>query len=429
MGISRKLFNQYISLLLYMILLIISYGVFIDPVFNNVGYFSNFNLFKLLEAIFAFFIMFVLLPQKDNKPSTISLNILFILMVIPFLALYTGNDQNRIFMYFFSSSFILTLILNKGLPIIKLKLIRKSHYILGLLIFLLSAYTYGMLIRLNGAPSLSALNLLEVYDLRESVNYGGSLLVMLSSWQARIINSFLLLVAYEKKNRKAFLIIIILQIIQFLYVGHKSFMLFPVYIFVVYYGVKKNKITRMLLLGLTSALILSLLGYYLFDDIIWGSLFIRRVSFVPVQNSFFYYDFFSNNDLNFMSSSYLKWFFDKPIYSDRITTMIASFYYGKPFMSVNTGYLGEAYSNFGYLGMLFFSLILSIILKLMDSIAEKSKSIITTVLMASVVYIMVDSSLMVSLLSHGIIISLIIAYLYASYSRRKDNESINVSAK
>ncbi|MDR5658760.1 O-antigen polymerase [Serpentinicella sp. ANB-PHB4] len=425
MVIKSKLVKNYFVLLSYMMLLIISYGLFIDPVFNQASMFNNFNLVKFFESVFVFSCLYIAIPKEGNRPSAVTTNILYVLMVIPFISLYSAHDENRIFMYYFTSSFMLTLLTIKVLPRVRLKFFKNSQYILIFMILCMSIYTYGELFRLNGVPSLQALNLLEVYDVRELTNYSSSLLIRLSSWQARIINSFIMLVAYEKKNKKLFLVAAFFQVVHFLYVGHKSFLFFPLYVFAVYYAAKKKKIVELLLASLISVVVISLVAYYLFDNIIIGSLFIRRVSFVPAQNSFYYYDFFSQNDFIFMSTSYLQWFFDSPIYSERITNMIGRIYYGRPFMSVNTGYLGEAYSNFGYFGMLFFSLFLSILLKLMDSIAKTSNSIISLVLMSSVMYIMVDSSFMVSLISHGIIISVIIAYLQASYKRSREDENIN----
>lgn len=95
--------------------------------------------------------------------------------------------------------------------------------LLGFLILIV----FVNLLVFNGLPSLTAINLFDVYDVRKSVNYGLPLMGYLVPWLGKVINPFLIGMFLYKKEIRWSIFFLFLQILLYLYTGHKSFLFSP----------------------------------------------------------------------------------------------------------------------------------------------------------------------------------------------------------
>lgn len=101
-------------------------------------------------------------------------------------------------------------------------------------------------------------------------------------------------------------------------------------------------------------------------------------------------------------------------YQQKIPFLIAQVYSGRSF-SANTGYWGDAYANLGSLGVILFSLILAMVIKLIESI---TRNIAPSVVLSSFLFTILslnDSALLVEFLTGGFGLLIIIYYMFDSY--------------
>lgn len=158
-------------------------------------------------------------------------------------------------------------------------------------------------------------------------------------------------------------------------------------------------------------LIVSLLFHIFMNADFMGSLLIRRTFFVPAQLSFYYYDFFSNHQHLSLSHSILKTYFDYP-YDLPPSHLIGKVYFDKPEMSANNGIVADAFMNFGIWGIIIWFFLLTVLLKLTDKVTYmKNKKVLWPIIIVSF-YTMVNGAFFTTLLTHGLIIALLIAYFY-----------------
>jgi hypothetical protein len=152
-------------------------------------------------------------------------------------------------------------------------------------------------------------------------------------------------------------------------------------------------------------------SYWLVDDTWISSLFTRRVLLVPAQLSFLYYDFFSENDSTFLSQHQIfRNFINYPYHLDP-SHLMGEIYFGKPTMGACSGIYSDAFMNFGFLGFILWAFLLTAILKIVDSFSKNKKKTITIAAIAMPAFLLGNSALLTSLLTHGILLSLLILYL------------------
>ncbi|WP_156316798.1 oligosaccharide repeat unit polymerase [Bacillus sp. FJAT-22090] len=307
------------------------------------------------------------------------------------------------------SGFILTIIITRFYTIKPQKIII-SKLLLPIIITTFTILTYGSLFLLNGLPTFTALNVFEVYEVRSSVNYGKGIFEYLVGWQATVINLFCIGYGYWYRKRKILLLGIALQIVIYLYTGHKSFLFnIPVVIGVAYF-VKKGALLRGALVSLNLVIAVGLFFYKIYENHLIATLFIRRTLFVPMKNHFLYYDFFSSNEKVYLSNSIFRFFIENP-YPIPIPNLIGSIYYQNYDTWVNVGYLADAYMNFGFLGILLFSILLGIILKMFDTLSHEKGIELVIVTSFIPFFGLMSGALLTKLLTGGILLAFVLLIL------------------
>jgi len=411
-------------LLAFKALLEAVYVLFVNPVYAYSGFALKPNGIKFLESYLFLIFLYFFLPHGEQKISAVGTKLLFILMVVPTLSLYALKGESRTFLYLFVAGFWLTLLTIQILPRIRIRrpVGLTSTLLLG--IGMLSIGVYVILVKTNGLPTLKALNLWKVYEIRSVVTWGPPLMGYLVVWQASVINPFLLSIAWYKRRYVALLGIIGLQVFLYLITAHKGFLFAPVLAGFVIYAVHKRNLLRLSLWGLIGVVSTSFAAYALAWSTMPGSLFIRRVLFVPAHISFCYYDFFSKHQLMYLAESHLNPFLSNP-YSMPTVHLIGKIYFNSPAMAANTGYLGNAYMNFGALGVFLFSLIIGVIFLFLDSIASRRNTIVAMAAMIIPVESLVNGALSVVLGTHGLLLGMLIVWLYS----QRANRSVTLTAR
>ena len=134
---------------------------------------------------------------------------------------------------------------------------------------------------------------------------------------------------------------------------------------------------------------------------IMNALFIHRMVIIPGVVTGYYYDFFSHHPFEMLAHSILKPFLSSP-YREAPAFVIGRYYWSSAKMDANANLWASAYSDFGFLGMLFFSALLGIVLNLYDKLSENLDLRFACMVIAFPTMILANASLLTSLLTGGI---------------------------
>jgi len=412
MKIRKQRVQEIVLLLVVKVLLEVAYVFFVTPHYAYFGFVVETNGVKLLESYLFLIFLYTFLPSSERRISAIAAKLLYVFIVIPTLSFYALANQPRAYMYLLVVGFWLTLLIIQIFPKLRIK---KPMGMTSPLLFGLAALSigvYAVLIKINGLPTLKALDLSKVYEIRAVVTWGPSLMGYLVPWLANVINPFFLSIAWYKRRYFAVFVMLGLQLFLFLITGHKSFLLAPLLVVFVIYAIYRRDILKLTLWGLIAAISGSLVVYAMGWSIVPASLLIRRVLFVPAKLSFHYYDFFSSHQLMYLAQSHLNPFLSNP-YSMPTVHLIGKVYYNNPVLAANTGYLGDAYMNFGFLGVLVFSGILGMVLVMLDSITAKTNITVAIGATITPIFGLVNGALFTVLGTKGLLLGMLIVWLYS----------------
>lgn len=399
-----------LALFLFEIVLGLSYYFVISQVWLYAKFEWHPNGLKLLEACFLLLIVFVLMPKSSKKLSNILVWLLILLSYIPMLTLFALMDESRIFMYAVTGFWSMVCLLLR-MPEIFVPSLRESQsriiryfiFICLSIIVLFSIYKYlGFSFRFN---------LAEVYDIRfYYVQLKIPLAGYLFNWLAYVVNPVFFATFIVRKKWVWAALIAVSQLLVFSGTGNKSFLFALPFVLVLIWIVTRRNPLAWMAIGLTGVVLIGILSYLLVDDIWIPGFLIRRALLVPAQLSFFYYDFFSGNEFVFLSDSRLGFLLDYP-YHLAPGNLIAESYFGKPGMNAVTGVVGDAYMNFGFIGLALWSILLAVILKLIDTCSKRADFRVGVAAIAMPAIFLTNSSLLTCLLTHGLFLALTLLFL------------------
>lgn len=405
-------------LLIFKISLEISYLTFVNPVYAYDAFYLDYNITKMIISYVYSIIIFVCIIKfitGQRSASQIIIYILLIFLFIPILSLYWLQNQSTAYITYIFVSFLITICISWIFPRVKFPTFKKieAKYILFLMISILTVLVYGMLIA-NGGISRINLNLLKVYEARAEYNANTNfMLKYLLSWQANVVNLILLSILLYNKRYKLAFGVLGMQIFLFSMTNFKSYLLAPIVI-ITFYILQKTSWRDYFLLIITSGTLIlvngSLLLYSISKDfILFPSMFIRRMFFVPAQLHFQYFDFFYNKKKYFLSHSIFEGVIPRP-YEENPVVYMAHEFFNKDF-APNVGLWGDAYVNFSYAGIVMFGIILGILMIIIDTCSNKLPLFLTMSILVIPFMSIINSAFFTALLTHGILFSILLLWL------------------
>jgi hypothetical protein len=370
---------------------------------------------RLLESYVIAFILSICVAASlylRPRPSGIILLLYCVVVILPLSSLYGLTDVPRTFFYAAAGSFAVLMAITELIP--RVSLPRPNLFIvyLGLtVVFGICVYVYGWLVLTGGLGRLN-FDLLSVYEVRaEYIQRLAPFLSYFVPWQANVINILILCYGLYKRNLWMLGISGVAQILLFGMTGHKSFLLSPMLVIGVYFIWQRKNI---LFYFFSGAFVLVVASYVLFsftNNHLLPSLLIRRLFFVPAANHLIYYDFFSRPENSFvmLSNSVLAPFIQYP-YDAPVPIILARTYWGIDFWP-NVGYLGDAFAQFGFVGMFLFSMILGVFLRIVDSVGARLPTSLVAAMLTPHAMALTNSALFTSLLTHGLIFAFLMLWL------------------
>lgn len=355
------------------------------------------------------------------RPSGIVLVLYFVVVMLPLSSLYGLADASASFVYAATISFAVLIAATELLPMVKVPRPGRYLFYLGLLAVVgISAYVYGWLSLTGGLERLN-FDLLSVYEVRaDYVQTRGPLIGYFVPWQANVFNLIILCYGLEKRNYWLLGLVSLAQLFLFGMTGHKSFLMAPLLAGGVFFIWQKKNAISYVLLGASLVAVASYAYFLITGNMFVPSLFIHRLLFVPAGLHLVYYDFFSQPEhpLYMLSDSLLSNFVQNP-YGISMPSLITSSYWDVDF-NPNVGYLGDAYGNFGVLGMLLFSAILGVALRIVDGVGSSLPSHFVAAAISMPAISITQSALFTSMLTHGLIPAILMLWIFRALVGARD---------
>lgn len=410
LGISKNTIWTFFSLVLFKLVLDLSYYFVLAQLFSYTRLELHPNTLKLVESYVFLVLVFVLMPKSAKKLSYVLLWLLILLSYVPMLTLFALGDEARTYMYAVTGFWVLALLLLRiPMPAIALASLRQAAVIRYCLFICLTTLVFYMVYKYLGLSLKFGLE--RVYDIRSQfiaveIPFSGYLF----NWVAFILNPVFF--ALFIKDRKWLLLapVVILQLLLFSVTGFRSYLFVLPWVLALIWIITRRHPFCFMAIGLAGVVLVGIFSYCWLNNTLISALFSSRVLLTPAQLSFFYYDFFSQHDFVFLSQSIFRFFLDYP-YQVPVPYIIAGAYYDSPQMWACTGITGNAYMNFGFVGLALGSILLVIILKLMDTCSKNVDLRVGIAAVAMPAFTLTSGGLLTNLLTYGLLLALLLLYL------------------
>ena len=413
---DKNLYKFIFCICLFRLLLEFSYVNVMSTVFAYDGYTLDFNRVNYIFSWVFYLITLLFVEDRMAKVSDFFFITALLSVVAPITVIY-GYDSSRdlvaVLTLIFSLFFVKFITTFKFISFKKLAIVKNGISIVVIIslifVFFLVIWYFFSGVNLN-------LNFNKVYDFRAD-NYelaGTGILSYTNNWTYQIFNITLFAIALLHKKYFFAFFIVVIQTYFFAASAHKIVFFLPFLVLSVWYYFRQTNSLVALPLSFSLILILALIYFYYSEVLFIPSLIIRRIFFVPANLAFAYFEFFSFNPKVFWSNGILSSFLSYP-YDLSLTHMIGRFI-GYDGMGANNGYVASGFAHAGYFGVLFYSIILGLLLKLIDDMTYNKLPLWFSIAISigPLRTVLINSDLFTTMLTHGLFISLIIIFLSRS---------------
>lgn len=280
---------------------------------------------------------------------------------------------------------------------------------IGALAFVLFAVSVYINIRYTGFSI--TLDLSSAYDLREQAAEANmpSLLQLLFH-MAKTCIPILIIFYLSVRKRLIAVLLCLAQVLLFSMDGGKS-SLFSLLIALVLFFVFKKISIEPILWCITAFLLVSILEMQVIgtDNLLnYGT---RRLFFVPSVLNFDYFSFFSSHPIDFYRQSLFSKIGFASFYPIPIANVIGLNSLGDASIYANNGLYADAFANLGFIGMLVMPIVFVAFLRFIDYCSRGLSVALASPLFVGAAYTLFSSSFFTALVTHGLLINCVVAYL------------------
>ena len=416
---NHKLFFVF-SLIVFRAILDFSYINSVSTIFEYEGFVLNFNIYNYLFSWIVYIFCTILISDYLNKISDYFFITFVIFLVAPITSL-SGLDSERtidvLMLTIFSLLIIYFIINTKTVNLVQMPYVKHGP---SLVFFISILASLILTLKILSSDITFNLDLERVYEFRDENNlvFEGTLYSYLASWTYQIFNMFLIAFFLMKRNFFLVSFFIVFQIFFFSALTQKEIIFFPAILLFSWYFFRRTKSLLIFPVACSFVLLLSMLIDQYYDINIFSGLFSRRLFFVPANLSYVYYEFFSFNNYAYWSNSFLKNIITND-YPDGIPRAIAE--YMGSLGSMNNGYISSGYAQAGLLGIIIYSILIGFIFKAANYFSFKQIPIwlSISILFAPIRTLIISADLLTTLLTHGLILSLLVLFLARTNTGQK----------
>lgn len=360
------------------------------------------------------------LPIRVTRPSQVCVWFLYLLafvpsMLLPMRSLDQPPAQILPLLLVFSLGFtVLSLPYRLALP--SLKQVKVQPIAFYGTCLAASLGLIAIIIAVNGLRI--DLSLASAYTRRaeyKAAAGGGSVLSYASSLLANSLVPILFAIAFERRKWWMAILGAIAVVVLFSMGGQKSVFFTPILIAALYLILKGNRKSFGLWLcaGATAIVAIAMVERMIFDTPFLSLAFVHRLVFTPGILTGQFWDYFSNHPHIYLSDSILGFLLHSP-YDQSAGLIIGEVYARDPGRNATTNVFAQGYAHFGYFGMVLAGLLLGGLLYLFDAATTRRNFLICALVMGLLGIFWSNVALHTSMLSNGIILTMLLLYLLPS---------------
>jgi hypothetical protein len=359
------------------------------------------------------------MPIKLKRPSQVAYWMLYLLVLVPscLVPIYALDDQSTgpLFLALCLVVVFALMSLIYRVPLLPLHRVHIESYEFSVILAILSMACYALMVSAFGFH-FHYVSFEETYSVRaqfqETLTQVPSIVAYAIGWQAWVINPFIIAVGLRSRRTSWILAGAAGQFAVYSITAFRS-MLFStcllLYLLWLLRSVKtfgsRLVITWTAIFAGTGASLF--FGYGLMAEALVGV----RMTALPGLLTGYYYEFFSSHPQAHLGHSILKSLVDYP-YAVEPPYLIGSIYFHSASNDANANIWADAYANFGYAGIICFTVLLAILLWLYDSMAASSRDVKVAALAIGLpAFALANGGLLTSLLTNGVGLAMLLVYL------------------
>lgn len=393
-----------------------------SPMYAYAGLIYQPSSIKYILSAVMYLVLFAALPKAEHSTSSFLLHIQFLFTVAPLLCFYalSGGSTRYILMVFCCILLQAVLVRHKGKGSGRPIHIKGIQNYVTVALGVLTLFTIAIPIIYNGFEGLKAFDFQYIYTMRSNATYPPGF-GYIKSWIPSTVLPFACLMFLHQKRFRLMALCVALQILLYMETGAKFTLFILVPVILVYFLSKTNHILKLMYVGFL-LLCIGVVFLYQLDritggtlGIMSGSLIAVRAIFHPADNKFNYYEYFSHHPQVFFSDGMIGKMFSLTYpYAGSIGQVIYVSSTGGEFMAANfnTGYLGEAYAQMGFLGMLLMAALLGLIVRSLGVYRAKWSFSIIAALFSVYFIILNDGALFTTLFTSGMLLAFLLVFIY-----------------
>ncbi|HEY9083633.1 MAG TPA: O-antigen polymerase [Vicingaceae bacterium] len=346
------------------------YHFFISDNFEYLGYYPDFSIINYIITKLVY-IWLLSLSWKVYQRSKFLYSIYLLLMfffyipnavIFAFSNMHIGAFVSNVF---FVSFFSLSSVIKFRLPTINLPEKINNYIILALSLLAI----VPIIITFRNDVHLKTLLLQDIYEVREV--FSEKLTGYLGYLYNILVKTLLpIALVYFLIKRKVFFVGIIFLALMYLYLisGNKIVYFTSILLLFFYYlGYSyTSKMSNFFIMIIGLLIIAPFVDAFLFSQPILQGVFINRFLFIPALLTQWYFEFFDGNPYYFAESHFFNQFVEQP-YDLPIGFLLAKIHWHEPTVYVNNGIVSDGFMNLGYLGVVLFSVIFTLLFSLFNS--------------------------------------------------------------
>lgn len=365
----------------------------------------SFHPLKYAVGLLWCIVLFLCIRHTEQRASSFFLYFTFLFQIVPISTVYALKDERSAYYHVLCLGFLLCELLVGYVS--ERPLFRRNFPVSRIMTFSFAAAAVLLviyLVRKNGAPHLSLLDIRTVYEYRR----GGELQISkymnyLLNWTTTAFLPLGMAWALTKRRYPAAALLGGGQLLLYLYTGAKILLFsIPLILVGTLWSRRKNFYQELFLTGCAGFSVLTLLACLTRPGSLWYSAFsllVRRSMLLPARLKFDYFDYFSSHPKMGIYAIFPRWIIPVSSYYEKVSSQheIGAIYYGAPEMNANTGFFAEGYMRFGHIGTVLILVLFALLLKQTDRLQERAGYQLAVGVFLFPVFSLVNSQLLSSL--------------------------------
>lgn len=392
-----------------------------NPLYAYGGLVYHPSAIKYILATVLYGVLFAALPKAERSIPDFLLHLQFAFTVAPMLSFYAlSNGSTRYILMVVGCILVQTWIVRRpGKGTSRPIHIRGIQNYVTVALGVLILFTISIPIIYNGFEGFKAFDFNYIYTMREDATYPPGFGYILD-WVPRAILPFALLMCLQSRRYRFAAVCVVLQVLLYMETGQKFTLFVLVPVIGVYILAKTDHLLKLIYLGF---FLMCIVVIFLFQldraasesIVVTGSFMVAvRAIFHPADNKFNYYEYFSTHPHVFFSDGKVGQMFSLTYPYAGSIGQVSYASGGGEFLAanMNTGYLGEAYAQMGFLGMLLMAALLGLIVRALGVYRTRETFGIAVGLFSVFVILLNDMALFTTLLTTGMLLAFLLVFIY-----------------